>query len=58
VVQTRFPELQPRRNGSQDPRLIGGGETARYMKFGSLDDVNGAERDLLDIVNAWCTSRD
>jgi len=40
------------------PRLVGGGETARYMKFESLDDVNSAESDLLDIVNAWCTSRD
>jgi hypothetical protein len=40
------------------PRLIGGGETARYMKFESLDDAVAAEAELLAIVDAWCTSRD
>ena len=40
------------------PRLIGGGETARYMTFGNLADVESARDELLDIVNAWCISRD
>ena len=40
------------------PRLIGGGETARYMKFENLDDAVAAEAELLAIVDAWCTSRD
>ena len=40
------------------PRLIGGGETARYMTFGDLADVESARDELLDIVNAWCISRD
>jgi len=40
------------------PRLIGGGETARYMTFGNLADVESARYELLDIVNLWCISRD
>ena len=40
------------------PRLIGGGETARYMTFGDLADVESARDELLDIVSAWCISRD
>ncbi len=39
------------------PRLIGGGETARYMKFADLDDVAAAADDLAAIVDAWCSSR-
>lgn len=39
------------------PRLEGGGETARYMKFAGLDDVEAAENDLAAIVSAWCDSR-
>ena len=39
------------------PRLEGGGDTARYMKFTDLDDVEAAHADLLAIVDAWCTSR-
>lgn len=40
------------------PRLEGGGETARYMKFASLSDVEEARAELLAVVDAWCTSRD
>lgn len=40
------------------PRLEGGGDTARYMKFADLDDVNATEQELLAIVEAWCGSRD
>jgi hypothetical protein len=39
------------------PRLEGGGDTARYMKFTDLADVEAAEADLLAIVAAWCESR-
>jgi hypothetical protein len=39
------------------PRLEGGGETARYMKFADLDDVQQARTDLERIVAAWCDSR-
>ena len=39
------------------PRLIGGGETARYMKFDSLEDVDAAAEELAAIVDAWCDSR-
>ena len=40
------------------PRLEGGGETARYMKFSSMADVTAAEGALTAIVEAWCASRD
>lgn len=40
------------------PRLEGGGETARYMKFTNLDDVAEATADLEAVVAAWCESRD
>lgn len=39
------------------PRLEGGGETARYMRFADLADVESARSDLETIVNAWCESR-
>lgn len=39
------------------PRLEGGGETARYMKFTDLADVESAAGDLRTIVAAWCESR-
>lgn len=39
------------------PRLEGGGETARYMKFADLDEVEAARDDLQVIVKAWCESR-
>lgn len=39
------------------PRLEGGGETARYMKFADIDDVESAHDDLVSVVNAWCESR-
>ncbi len=40
------------------PRLEGGGETARYIKFRDRDDVEATKGALLDIVRAWCDSRD
>ncbi len=39
------------------PRLEGGGETARYMRFGDLADVESARDAIEEIVNAWCESR-
>jgi hypothetical protein len=40
------------------PRLIGGGETARYMKFESLEDVAATKAQMLAVVDAWCSSRE
>ena len=40
------------------PRLEGGGDTARYMKFADVADVEAAANELLAIVDAWCQSRD
>jgi hypothetical protein len=39
------------------PRLEGGGETARYMKFADLSEVEDAREELRSIVAAWCRSR-
>lgn len=39
------------------PRLEGGGETARYMKFSDIAEVNAARGDLEAVVDAWCESR-
>lgn len=39
------------------PRLEGGGETARYMKFSDLADVEQARGELEAVVRAWCESR-
>ena len=39
------------------PRLEGGGEVARYMKFADLDDVEDAQSALEAITAAWCDSR-
>lgn len=38
-------------------RLEGGGETARYMKFADLSDVEAARDEIEAIVAAWCESR-
>lgn len=40
------------------PRLEGGGETARYMKFTDLADVEAAADEIRAITAAWCASRD
>ena len=37
--------------------LEGGGDTARYAKFTSTDDVESKRDDLLAVVEAWCSSR-
>jgi len=42
----------------EHPRLEGGGETARYIKFVDLDKVESSKSDLASIVEAWCQSRD
>lgn len=39
------------------PRLEGGGETARYMRFADLEDVEAARGDIEAVVTAWCESR-
>ena len=39
------------------PRLEGGGEVARYMKFADLAGVEAAADDLRKVVAAWCDSR-
>ena len=39
------------------PRLEGGGGTARYMKFSSMQAVEAAKADLERVVDAWCDSR-
>ena len=40
------------------PRLEGGGDTARYMKFSDVADVEAGATELLEIIDAWCRSRD
>lgn len=40
------------------PRLEGGGETARYMKFRDIEEVEAAAPELTAVVDAWCASRD
>lgn len=39
------------------PRLEGGGETARYMKFFDLAEVEEAADEVRAVVTAWCDSR-
>jgi len=39
------------------PRLEGGGETVRYMKFADLAEVEGAASEIRAITTAWCDSR-
>ena len=40
------------------PLLEGGGDTARYIKFSDIRQVDSAEEALRVIVDAWCTGRD
>lgn len=40
------------------PRLEGGGDTARYIKFADVADVEAGATELLAVVDAWCQSRD
>lgn len=40
------------------PRLQGGGETARYMKFGGIEEVEEATAELLAVIDAWCRSHE
>ena len=39
------------------PRLEGGGDTARYMRFADIAEVEAAGADIEAIVDAWCNSR-
>lgn len=39
------------------PRLEGGGTTARYMKFGNLEEVEQAADEIRAVVSAWCEPR-
>jgi hypothetical protein len=39
------------------PLLEGGGDTARYMKFAELADVERARTEIEAVVAAWCDSR-
>jgi hypothetical protein len=39
------------------PRLQGGGDTARYLTFTDLADVEASADDLRAITRAWCDSR-
>lgn len=41
----------------EHPRLEGGGETARYMKFADVADVESAQGEIEAVVKAWCESR-
>jgi hypothetical protein len=36
------------------PRLTGGGDTARYMTFADLDEVEEAADDIRAVTRAWC----
>jgi hypothetical protein len=40
------------------PRLEGGGDTARYMRFVGMEDAESAAGELRGIVDAWCSSKD
>ena len=37
--------------------LEGGGDTARYAKFASVEDVESKRDQLVAVVDAWCGSR-
>ncbi len=39
------------------PLLQGGGDTARYVTFANLAEVEAAESEIEAIVAAWCESR-
>jgi hypothetical protein len=39
------------------PRLEGSGDTARYMKFADLTDVEASADELRRIVQTWCDTR-
>lgn len=41
----------------EHPRLEGGGETARYMRFADVEEVEAAEDEISAVVAAWCRSR-
>ena len=40
------------------PVLEGGGDTARYIKFADLSDVEAKREALEAVVKAWCASKD
>jgi hypothetical protein len=40
------------------PRLGGGADTARYMTFVDVDDVEAAADEIRAVTAAWCDSRE
>ncbi len=41
----------------EHPRLQGGGDTARYMTFADVAEVEEARDEIRAVVDAWCESR-
>jgi hypothetical protein len=41
----------------EHPRLQGGGDAARYMRFDDLADVEAAADEIRAVTAAWCDSR-
>ncbi len=39
------------------PLLGGGGDTARYISFASIDEVRAARKGLQDVIRAWIGSK-
>jgi hypothetical protein len=40
--------------GDHPPCLEGGGDTARYMRFASFEDLDAKKGELEAVVRAWC----
>ena len=40
------------------PRLVGGSGTAKYMTFGSANEVQEQAGELQSVVRAWCEMKD
>lgn len=40
------------------PHLEGGAQTARYMNFGSRDELAERRSELQDVIRAWCDMKD
>ena len=39
------------------PILQGGGDTARYARFESMEDVEASSEALKAVIDSWCNSR-
>jgi hypothetical protein len=42
----------------EHPRLVGGGDTARYMNFEDVADVDAAADEIRAVTAAWCDSKE